>query len=60
MFIPHPILHPFLDPLGLGAVLEDHDLHHRYGKSGKNFGKMSRFWDGIFGTMGERLECRDM
>ena len=31
----------FLKPFGLDIVLEDHDLHHRYGRSGLNFGKQT-------------------
>eukprot|EP01117_Protostelium_nocturnum_P010033 TRINITY_DN3577_c0_g2_i1.p1 TRINITY_DN3577_c0_g2~~TRINITY_DN3577_c0_g2_i1.p1 ORF type:complete len:355 (+),score=114.78 TRINITY_DN3577_c0_g2_i1:119-1183(+) len=52
----HPLLHPILDPLGLALVIEDHDLHHRMGKSGKNYGKQSLVFDRLFGTVGERIE----
>jgi sterol desaturase/sphingolipid hydroxylase (fatty acid hydroxylase superfamily) len=40
-------------------VIEDHDLHHRYGwKSSYNYGKQTRLWDRIFGTCRERVEAR--
>jgi len=54
---PHPILGHVLKPFGMELAVEDHDLHHRFGKSGKNYGKQTRIWDRIFGTVGERLEC---
>jgi len=53
----HPLLSPVLGPLGMELAVEDHDLHHRFGKSGKNYGKQTRIWDKIFGTVGERIEC---
>lgn len=34
--------------------------HHRYGKSGKNYGKQSRVWDVLFGTTGDREECANL
>jgi sterol desaturase/sphingolipid hydroxylase (fatty acid hydroxylase superfamily) len=37
-------------------AVEDHDLHHRFGKSGRNYGKQTRIWDRVFGTIGERVE----
>ncbi|KAL8290159.1 hypothetical protein RQP46_003098 [Phenoliferia psychrophenolica] len=46
-------------PFGAELVIEDHDLHHRYGKSGKNYGKQTRFWDVMFGTCMEREEGGD-
>ncbi|PWN42721.1 hypothetical protein IE81DRAFT_323063 [Ceraceosorus guamensis] len=54
---PHPLLGLMLRPLGMELAVEDHDLHHRFGKSGKNYGKQTRIWDRIFGTVGERIEC---
>ncbi|WFC97651.1 hypothetical protein MYAM1_000370 [Malassezia yamatoensis] len=49
---------PFLRPLGLELICEDHDLHHRHGwKDSYNYGKQSRVWDTLFGTGGERIEC---
>ncbi|GAA5825348.1 hypothetical protein JCM3770_005231, partial [Rhodotorula araucariae] len=55
----HPILWP-LEAVGAGLAVEDHDLHHRFGKSGKNYGKQSRVWDRIFGTCAERIETYGM
>ncbi|PWN88444.1 hypothetical protein FA10DRAFT_268638 [Acaromyces ingoldii] len=53
---PHPILGLVLRPLGMELAVEDHDLHHRFGKSGKNYGKQTRIFDRIFGTISERIE----
>lgn len=55
----HPILF-WLRYIDADGIVEDHDTHHRFGKSGKNYGKQSRFWDKIFGTVGERIECYGM
>lgn len=33
---PHPILGAVLKPLGMELAVEDHDLHHRFGKSGES------------------------
>lgn len=55
---PHPILGFLLKPLGMELAVEDHDLHHRFGKSGRNYGKQTRIFDKIFGTIGERIECQ--
>ncbi|SCV73332.1 BQ2448_7258 [Microbotryum intermedium] len=56
---PHPVLSglKFFD---MELAVEDHDLHHRYGKSGRNYGKQTRVWDKIFGTVGERIETLGM
>ncbi|KAM0748245.1 hypothetical protein T439DRAFT_304616 [Meredithblackwellia eburnea MCA 4105] len=53
---PHPVLW-FLRYVNMDLVVEDHDLHHRFGKSGKNYGKQSRVWDQMFGTSADRIEC---
>ncbi|KAJ5242597.1 uncharacterized protein N7469_000924 [Penicillium citrinum] len=38
-------------------VIEDHDLHHRYGwRKSHNYGKQTRLWDRIFGTCLDRIE----
>ncbi|GAD93411.1 hypothetical protein PVAR5_2021 [Paecilomyces variotii No. 5] len=38
-------------------VIEDHDLHHRYGwRKSHNYGKQTRLWDRIFGTCHDRIE----
>ncbi|GAA5977526.1 hypothetical protein JCM5350_004722 [Sporobolomyces pararoseus] len=58
-YFPHPVLGWILKPLKMDLAVEDHDLHHRFGKSGRNFGKQSRVWeshDRIFGTCAERIE----
>ena len=34
---PHVILFEVTQPFGMELCIEDHDLHHRYGKSGKKF-----------------------
>ncbi|CAD6919821.1 unnamed protein product [Tilletia controversa] len=52
----HPLLGPALKPFGMELAVEDHDLHHRFGRSGKNYGKQTRVWDRVFGTIGERIE----
>lgn len=40
-------------------VIEDHDLHHRYGwRKSHNYGKQSRLWDRVFGTCRDRIECQ--
>ncbi|CAF1180266.1 unnamed protein product [Adineta steineri] len=54
---PHIILYEVLQPFGMEICIEDHDLHHRYGKSGMNYGKQTRVFDRIFGTISERIEC---
>ena len=56
---PHPILW-WLKAFDMELAVEDHDLHHRFGKSGKNYGKQTRVWDRIFGTVGERIETFGM
>jgi sterol desaturase/sphingolipid hydroxylase (fatty acid hydroxylase superfamily) len=46
-----------LELFDLEMVIEDHDLHHRYGwKQSFNHGKQSRLWDTIFGTCHDRIE----
>jgi sterol desaturase/sphingolipid hydroxylase (fatty acid hydroxylase superfamily) len=56
---PHVILYEILKPFRMELCLEDHDLHHRYGKSGKNYGKQTRIFDRIFNTISERVEGVD-
>jgi sterol desaturase/sphingolipid hydroxylase (fatty acid hydroxylase superfamily) len=53
---PHPLLTPVLKPFGMELAIEDHDLHHRYGRGGKNYGKQTRVWDVVFGTVAPREE----
>ena len=47
----------FLRYIGCELCLEDHDLHHRQGwKKSGNYGKQTRLWDALFGTMKPRIE----
>lgn len=55
-----PITGPVLKLIGAELIVEDHDLHHRHGKSGRNYGKQSRFWDVVFGTTADRQEMANM
>ncbi|KAF7984340.1 hypothetical protein HWV62_15349 [Athelia sp. TMB] len=52
----HPLLGKVLQPFGMELAIEDHDLHHRHGRGGKNYGKQSRVWDVLFGTCAPREE----
>ena len=46
-----------LQMLDAEIVIEDHDLHHRKGwRKSYNYGKQSRLWDRIFGTVHPRIE----
>ncbi|KAM0791922.1 hypothetical protein ACM66B_004176 [Microbotryomycetes sp. NB124-2] len=54
-FWAHPILF-WLSLFDAELIIEDHDLHHRFGKSGRNYGKQTRIWDRIYSTTGERIE----
>ncbi|SPO29105.1 related to ERG25 - C-4 methyl sterol oxidase [Ustilago trichophora] len=43
--------------LGVELCVEDHDIHHRHGwKKSGNYGKQTRLWDALFGTMLPRIE----
>lgn len=53
---PHPLLGKVLKPFGMELAVEDHELHHRYGRGGKNYGKQTRIWDVVFGTCAPREE----
>ena len=55
-FWTHPLIGEVLRPFGMDLTIEDHDLHHRYGKSGQNYGKQTRIFDRIFNTISERVE----
>ena len=50
--------HELLRPFKMELCIEDHDLHHRLGKSGMNYGKQTRIFDRIFGTISRRVECQ--
>ena len=56
--LPPSTLSWLLELFKCELVIEDHDLHHRrgYKKSG-NYGKQTRLWDTIFGTLLPRIEC---
>ena len=54
---PNVVLYEILKPFQMELCIEDHDLHHRMGKSGKNYGKQTRIFDQIFGTVSKRIEC---
>ncbi|KAL5001070.1 hypothetical protein BDV10DRAFT_199365 [Aspergillus recurvatus] len=42
-------------------IIEDHDLHHRFGwKTSGNYGKQTRLWDRLFGTCRDRIECQEV
>ncbi|KZZ99704.1 Fatty acid hydroxylase [Moelleriella libera RCEF 2490] len=46
--------------LDLDLVVEDHDLHHRFGwRKSFNYGKQTRVWDRLFGTARPRIEMTD-
>lgn len=59
MYFTSPQSFPFLLSLFNAEIsLEDHDLHHRNGHRGLggNYGKQTRMWDRLFGTVNERIE----
>ncbi|KAI9896145.1 hypothetical protein N3K66_009045 [Trichothecium roseum] len=44
--------------VGAELIIEDHDMHHRKGwKVSGNYGKQTRLWDKVFGTLRDRVEC---
>jgi len=54
---PHPLLTPILKPFDMELAVEDHDLHHRGGRGGQNYGKQTRIWDKLGNSIGQRVEC---
>ncbi|KAF9517651.1 hypothetical protein BS47DRAFT_1389631 [Hydnum rufescens UP504] len=55
-----PITGPILRFFGMDLIDEDHDLHHRNGwAKSSNYGKQTRVWDEVFGTMQPRQEMVD-
>ena len=56
VFWTHPLLGEVLRPFGMDLTIEDHDLHHRRGKSGRNYGKQTRIFDRLFNTIDARVE----
>ena len=60
MYYPTALTGPFMRPIHCEGVVEDHDLHHRFGwRDSCNYGKQCMFWDAMFGKMGKRLETYD-
>ncbi|KAI9376141.1 hypothetical protein BJX61DRAFT_461330 [Aspergillus egyptiacus] len=58
--IPPNTLSWFLRLCKAELIIEDHDLHHRYGwKASGNYGKQTRLWDRVFGTCKDRIECQE-
>lgn len=46
-----------LQYFNMDIAIEDHDIHHRRGwKNSGNYGKQTRIWDRIFGTVLPRDE----
>lgn len=43
--LTNPLVVYILGPLGLDIRLEDHDLHHRFGRAGQGYGKETAIWD---------------
>ncbi|CAD6957190.1 unnamed protein product [Tilletia caries] len=60
LYLPTPLTGYILRPLGMDLALEDHDIHHRHGwkDRGGNYGKQTRVWDFMFGTMRPRIETQ--
>lgn len=56
VFWTHPIFGEILQIFGMDLTVEDHDLHHRNGKSGRNYGKQTRIFDRLFNTIDRRIE----
>ena len=60
IYYPMPLTGLFLRLFKCELVLEDHDLHHRFGwRDSSNYGKQCLFWDTLFGTSGQRMETHD-
>jgi len=60
VYMQQPVTGPILRPLGMDLIIEDHDLHHRNGwRKSSNYGKQTRVWDKVFGTMRPRQEMLD-
>lgn len=50
-------LTPLFQLCDVDLTIEDHDLHHRKGwRSSYNYGKQTRIWDRLFGTVHPRIE----
>lgn len=60
IYYPTVLTGAFLRPFGCELVIEDHDLHHRFGwRDSFNYGKQTKLWDALFGTCGDRIETND-
>lgn len=60
VYYPTVLTGAFLRPFECELVLEDHDLHHRFGwRDSFNYGKQTKLWDALFGTCGDRIETND-
>jgi len=57
---PHPTLTWILKPFDAHLDIEDHELHHRHGKGGMNYGKQTRIMDRLLGTVDERIVTKGM
>ncbi|WFD00022.1 hypothetical protein MYAM1_002768 [Malassezia yamatoensis] len=56
-YYPGVLTSILLRPFGTEIVVEDHDLHHRFGwRDSHNYGKQSMLWDTLFGTASDRFE----
>lgn len=57
LYYPTVLTGAFLRPFNCELVIEDHDLHHRFGwRDSCNYGKQTLFWDTLFGTTRQRIE----
>lgn len=59
MYFTAPQAFPtLLQKMDCDITLEDHELHHRNGHRGLagNYGKQTRIWDRVFGTVQSRVE----
>jgi sterol desaturase/sphingolipid hydroxylase (fatty acid hydroxylase superfamily) len=57
--VPPNLLSWLLRLFDAELIIEDHDMHHRKGwKASGNYGKQTRLWDKLFGTLKDRVECQ--
>lgn len=60
LYYPGLLTFGLLRPFQCDIIVEDHDLHHRFGwRSSYNYGKETMLWDQLFGTKAPRLETAD-
>lgn len=56
---PPALSYAMLHLIDADLIIEDHDTHHSRGwKTSGNYGKGTRVWDKLFGTVMERAEVR--